>query len=413
MLLTNDVILDSANVLLDEARAINDCAQRLFSHEASREGYRTAIDLFLTSLEQGGKIVVTGVGKSGKIGEKIVATMLSLGTHAMFLHPVEAMHGDLGAVHAKDIVLALSYSGNTEELMRIVPSLEHRGVPIVGLGGNPHSQLAKCSAAWIDAQVGSEVSEIPAPTSSTTLALALGDAIAITLARQKKFTTHGFALNHPGGSLGRRLLLKVQDAMVATTQVATVLPTASLDLIIMEMTKHPKSGGVVVVEPLQQNHTRRDPSGMISPPSSVASEDGDASAMSSTTTNPDESTPSADVRATSLTKAEEEEEEQQQQHHQDDKEPAMKVIGVITHSNVHQVLKTGARETIFDIKARDIMTLDPVVCATNDLAVEALKRMTTHSTTGKDLPMLPVIDTTDKRTPWRGVVTLKDLQELF
>lgn len=400
MLLTNDVILDSANVLLDEARAINDCAQRLFSHEASREGYRTAIDLFLTSLEQGGKIVVTGVGKSGKIGEKIVATMLSLGTHAMFLHPVEALHGDLGAVHTKDIVLALSYSGNTEELMRIVPSLEHRGVPIVGLGGNPHSQLAKCSAAWIDAHVHSEVSEIPAPTSSTTLALALGDAIAITLARHNKFTTHGFALNHPGGSLGRRLLLKVQDAMVATTQVATVLPTASLDVVIMEMTKHPKSGGVVVVEPLQQNHTRRDPSGMVSPPSSVASEDGDASAMSSTTTNTEAS---ADDRTAS----------KEQQHQQDDKEPAMKVIGVITHSNVHQVLKTGARETIFDIKARDIMTLDPVVCATHDLAVEALKRMTTHSKTGKDLPMLPVIDTTDKRSPWRGVVTLKDLQELF
>ncbi|KAI9272713.1 hypothetical protein BDA99DRAFT_499043 [Phascolomyces articulosus] len=398
MIPTTNHILDSANVLMDEARVLNDCAQRLFSNETSRQGYQKAIDLMLSSLECGGKIVVTGVGKSGKISEKIVATMLSTGTSAVFLHPVEAMHGDLGAVHPDDVVLALSYSGNTEELMRIVPSLNHRGVPIIGLGGNAKSQLAKASAAWIDAYVQREASEIPAPTSSTTLALALGDAIALTLAKQRKFTTHGFALNHPGGSLGRRLLLKVKECMVPAQKVAAVSADASLDVVIMEMTRHPKGGGVVV---LQSFSGTKNPNGIStisadieqepSPPSSAASTDDTTTIASNEEEDGVDHGPGVSVASTTENS----------------------VLGVITHSNIHRILKTAARESVFDIRACDIMTPEPIVCSTEELATDALRMMVEKNPLGKELPLLPVIDGKDKRGTWSGVVTLKDLQELF
>ncbi|KAI9494165.1 hypothetical protein BDB00DRAFT_882861 [Zychaea mexicana] len=318
--------------------------------------------------------------------------MLSTGTAATFLHPVEAMHGDLGAVNEKDVVLALSYSGNTEELMRIVPSLNHRGVPIIGLGGNAKSQLAKISAAWIDGYVHREASEIPAPTSSTTLALALGDAIALTLAKQRKFTTHGFALNHPGGSLGRRLLLKVKECMVPAQKVATVPANASLDVVIMEMTRHPKGGGVVVLRNIPgslagNNTINEDIEQELSPPSSVASDD--ATTIASTSEEDEEGNSAIPPTETG------------------------QVIGVITHSNIHRILKTAARESVFDIRACDIMTPEPVVCSADELATEALRIMVDKKPQGKGLPLLPVIDGKDKRGAYRGVVTLKDLQELF
>ena len=413
ILTTSNVVRNSANVLMDEARVLNDCAQRLLSNETTRQGYQKAIELMLSSLECGGKIVVTGVGKSGKISEKIVATMLSTGTSAVFLHPVEAMHGDLGAVNSNDVILALSYSGNTEELMRIVPSLHHRGVPIIGLGGNSKSQLAKASAAWIDAFVHREASEIPAPTSSTTLALALGDAIALTLAKQRKFTTHGFALNHPGGSLGRRLLLKVKECMVPAQKVATVTENASLDVVIMEMTRHPKGGGVVVLRPgttknsygdILTGRNGNEIEQVPSPPSSAASTDDTTTIGSSSSSEIDDNSgngivdhgPGIMVSSTTT-----------------DNNKNGQVIGVITHSNIHRILKTAARESVFDIRACDIMTPEPVVCSTEELATDALRVMVEKNPLGKELPLLPVIDGKDKRGTWSGVVTLKDLQELF
>lgn len=388
----NDIIQHAAKVLLDEARALQECAERLQRSDASRKGYRQAIQLMNAALESGGKIVVTGVGKSGKIAEKIVATMLSTGTHATFLHPVEAMHGDLGVVGEKDVVLALSFSGNTEELMRMVPSLNHRGVPIIGLSGNPKSQLAKCCQAWIDGFVAHEVCpDVPAPTSSTTLALALGDAIALSLARQRQFTKHGFALNHPGGSLGRRLLLKVKDVMVPVDQVASVLADASLDVVIMEMTRYPKCGGVVVLRRLSPKLATAgdgEDENLLTPPSSSA------------TSDEDQSYPMTANNAV---------------HALDDtlSVGAEDILGIITHSNIHHVLKTAARDSIFDICARDVMTCVPVVCSVDDLASEAMKIMVENNPKNVELPLLPVIDPKNPQEPWRGVVTLKDLQELF
>src|SRR5690606_23389260 len=152
-----------------------------------------AVDLLVAALDAGGKIVVTGVGKSGKIGQKIAATLSSTGSLAVFLHPTEGLHGDLGLIQSRDAVLALSHSGNTEELVRLIPSLKSRKIPIVGIGGNSVSKLAAASDAWIDAAIDQEACPHNlAPTTSTTLALALGDALAVTLMRVRGFTEKSF-----------------------------------------------------------------------------------------------------------------------------------------------------------------------------------------------------------------------------
>ncbi|KAI8374605.1 uncharacterized protein BYT42DRAFT_576990 [Radiomyces spectabilis] len=360
---TDDIILDAANVLMEEAQALRAAATRLQMNAVSRDGYKQAIYLMFRALDCGGKIVVTGVGKSGKIGEKIVATMLSTGTCATFLHPVEALHGDLGTVQANDVVLALSFSGNTEELLMLLPSLKHRKVPVVGLGGNPNSKLARECAAWLDGFAVREAGgEIPAPTSSTTLALAVGDALALSLAKLRRFDTAGFALNHPGGTLGRRLLLKVRDAMVPADHVASVMSSASLDVVIMEMTKYPKGGCVIVLKDEATEEL------FPSPPSSAASDEDVMQDVHSNT-----------------------------------------VAGVITHGDIHRILKTSARDNIFHAKAGNIMTSNPIMCNWKDLASDAMRRMIDHNPKNY-LPLLPVTDD-DRR--WRGVVTLKDLQELF
>lgn len=365
---TEDIIDNAANILIEEASALNDAAQRLKTNAESKEGFHQAIYLMFKSLDAGGKVVVTGVGKSGKIGEKIVATMLSTGTCATFLHPVEALHGDLGTVQPNDVVLALSFSGNTEELLMLLPSLKHRNIPVIGLGGNSNSKLSRECAAWIDGYVKHEAGgSIPAPTSSTTLTLALGDALALTLAKLKTFTTDGFALNHPGGSLGRRLLLKVKDIYIDSSKVACVSPKTSLDVIIMEMTKHPKGSGVIVLDDDDLNfddNQARDVSLFPSPPLSETS---------------------------SLN-----EYECQKQ---------IKIVGVITHGDIHRILKASTHEGIFQICAVDIMSPHPVIFDQDGLASEAIAKMQE-----KNIPLLPVING-DK--DWVGVITLKDLQELF
>lgn len=360
---TEDIIDNAANILIEEAMGLTDAAQRLKTNTDSREGYNQAIYLMFKSLDAGGKVVVTGVGKSGKIGEKIVATMLSTGTCATFLHPVEALHGDLGTVQPNDVVLALSFSGNTEELLMLLPSLKHRNIPVIGLGGNANSKLARECAAWIDGYVKREAGgSIPAPTSSTTLTLALGDALALTLAKLRTFTTDGFALNHPGGSLGRRLLLKVKDIYIDSSKVACVSPKTSLDVIIMEMTRRPKGSGVIVLEDdvLTIEDTRHNtlfPSPPLSETSSLSGY-----------------------------------------------EKSNKIAGVITHGDIHRVLK-ASREGIFQICADDIMSSNPTVFNEEGLASDAIATMKENN-----IPLLPVIN---KDNSYVGVITLKDLQELF
>jgi arabinose-5-phosphate isomerase len=184
-----------------------------------------------------GRVVVTGMGKSGHIGSKIAATLASTGTPAFFVHPGEASHGDLGMITPGDVVLALSNSGETSEVLTILPLLKRMDTPLIALTGNPKSTLA-CEA-WVHLDVGVEKEACPldlAPTASTTAALAMGDALAIALLQARGFTPEDFALSHPGGSLGKRLLLRVKDLMHQGERLPVVHEDARLRDALMEMT---------------------------------------------------------------------------------------------------------------------------------------------------------------------------------
>jgi arabinose-5-phosphate isomerase len=184
-----------------------------------------------------GRIVVIGMGKSGHIGGKIAATFASTGSPAFFVHPGEASHGDLGMITDKDVVLALSNSGETSEILTILPLIKRLGVPLITLTGKPDSTLAKCADAHLDVSIDNEACPLGlAPTSSTTATLVMGDALAIALLEARGFTAEDFALSHPGGNLGRRLLLHVSDIMHTDAGIPQVKHDALLSDALMEMT---------------------------------------------------------------------------------------------------------------------------------------------------------------------------------
>lgn len=200
----------------DEAQAILDMITRL------DENFSKAVDLIYNCK---GKLIVTGVGKSGHVGEKIAATLASLGTPSFFLNPLDAYHGDLGMIATGDVVMAISYSGATDELLRFIPLLIERNVPIIGVSGNPKSILAQYSVCHLNIAVDHEADPLNlAPTSSTTTTMAMGDALACALVHLRNFKPSDFAQFHPGGSLGKRLLSRVKDFMVSTN-----LPVVSLN----------------------------------------------------------------------------------------------------------------------------------------------------------------------------------------
>jgi len=193
-----------------------------------------------------GRIVVLGMGKSGHIGNKIAATLASTGSPAFFVHPGEASHGDLGMITASDVVLALSNSGETKELLTILPLIKRQGVPLIAMTGNSESNLAKEADVNIDVSVEQEACPLNlAPTSSTTAALVMGDALAIALLEARGFTENDFAKSHPGGTLGRRLLLHISDIMHSGPEVPMVNVDATLRDGLMEMTD--KGLGMTVV----------------------------------------------------------------------------------------------------------------------------------------------------------------------
>ncbi len=193
-----------------------------------------------------GRVIVTGMGKSGHIGRKIAATLASTGTPAFFVHPGEASHGDLGMITAQDVVLALSNSGETEELLTILPLIKRLGTPLVALTGNSGSTLARAADVHLDVGVEREACPLGlAPTASTTAALAMGDALAVTLLEARGFTADDFARSHPGGRLGRRLLLLVDDVMHAGERLPRNAATDALGPALMEMTR--KGLGMTVI----------------------------------------------------------------------------------------------------------------------------------------------------------------------
>lgn len=185
-----------------------------------------------------GRIIVTGMGKSGHIGKKIAATLASTGSPAFFLHPSEASHGDMGMVTAKDVVIALSNSGSTPEIVTILPLIKRLGVPLITLTGNPQSLMAKEATVNIDVSVSNEACPLDlAPTSSTTAALVMGDALAIALLQARGFTADDFALSHPGGRLGRKLLLRVEDVMHTGDAIPKVTASTLLSDALVEVTQ--------------------------------------------------------------------------------------------------------------------------------------------------------------------------------
>lgn len=208
------------------------------------ENFDKAIDLLIHCR---GKVVVTGIGKSGQICRKIAATLASTGTPAFFLHPAEGIHGDLGMVAKEDVSLAISYSGETDELIGILPMVKRLGVPIISMTGNMQSTLARVSDVVLDLNVPEEACPLGlAPTASTTATLAMGDALAVALLEKRGFKESDFALLHPGGTLGRKLLFKVKDLMKVEEEIPLVNIRSDMRETLMEITsKHLGTTGVV------------------------------------------------------------------------------------------------------------------------------------------------------------------------
>jgi arabinose-5-phosphate isomerase len=229
--------IDSAKEVFQiESRALSNLAQRL------DENFSDAIDWILNST---GRVVVCGMGKSGIIGKKIAATLASTGTPSFFMHPGEAYHGDLGMITPSDTFLTISNSGETDEVIKLIPFLRSNGNYLVALTGNPKSTLAKAAHCHLDVGVDQEACPLQlAPTSSTTAALAMGDALAVTLMKARGFRPENFARLHPGGSLGRRLLSRVEDEMVRRDLPFVTEETRTIE--VLQTMTHGRLGVAVV-----------------------------------------------------------------------------------------------------------------------------------------------------------------------
>ncbi len=232
--------LDAGRRVLDiEARAVQALVQRLDG------GFSEAVDLLYDCK---GKVVVSGMGKSGLIGQKIAATMASTGTPSFFLHPAEGLHGDLGMVARGDVLIAISNSGETQEILQLLPFMERMSVPVMAIVGRMSSTLAKNSTVALDVSVAEEACPMGlAPTASTTATLAMGDALAVALLEKRGFKEQDFAQFHPGGTLGRRLLVKVRDVMHVGKELPQVKETVSASEAILEMSAK-KLGMTTVVD---------------------------------------------------------------------------------------------------------------------------------------------------------------------
>jgi arabinose-5-phosphate isomerase len=216
-------------VLTIEANAVTALAARIDGQ------FVRAIDIILQSR---GRVIVSGVGKSGHIGRKIAATLASTGTPAYFVHPAEAAHGDLGMIQPNDVLIALSNSGSTEELLVIVPFVKRMGARLIAMTGRPDSPLAQLSDVHLDVGVAEEACSLNlAPTASTTAALAMGDALAVVLLDARGFSPEDFARSHPGGALGRRLLTHVRDVMRTGDAIPYVTPEASFAEALLEISR--------------------------------------------------------------------------------------------------------------------------------------------------------------------------------
>ena len=225
----NELLALAGRVLDVESRAILKLRERL------DDSFPAACRL---CLETAGRVVVTGMGKSGHVARKIAATLASTGTPAFFMHPAEAGHGDLGMITAQDVLLAVSYSGETHEIVTILPLVKRMGAGLLSMSGKPESTLAKAADVHLNVAVDEEACPLNlAPTASTTASLAMGDALAVALLESRGFTAEDFARSHPSGSLGRRLLLRVEDIMHTGAEIPAVREHVRLSEGLVEMTR--------------------------------------------------------------------------------------------------------------------------------------------------------------------------------
>jgi len=224
----SDILEAARKVLRIEAEAVAALTDRINGE------FVRAVEMMLAC---SGRVVITGMGKSGLICQKIAATMASTGTPALFLHPAEGVHGDLGMVAKGDVVIAVSNSGETEELTRILPVIKRMGLPLIAMAGKPDSTLARAGDVFLDISVKEEACPLQlAPTASTTATLAMGDALAVALLLERGFREEDFALYHPGGALGKRLLLRVEDLMHGGTEIPVVSQETLLKNALYEIT---------------------------------------------------------------------------------------------------------------------------------------------------------------------------------
>jgi arabinose-5-phosphate isomerase len=238
-------IKKSEKNIVNHAKDIFDIQIEELQKVRNKIGYEIA-NVANLILNSSGKVVITGIGKSGIIGKKIAATLASTGTYAVFMNAAEGLHGDLGMIHPKDVVIAISNSGNSDEVVNILPSIKKIGAKIVAMTGNKNSKLGQAADFILDIGVDREACPMNlAPTCSTTATLVMGDALASILIELRNFKPENFALYHPGGSLGRRLLTKVEDVM--KEELAIVNKQASIEKVVLEMTEK-KLGAVCVIE---------------------------------------------------------------------------------------------------------------------------------------------------------------------
>lgn len=246
MQIDHDKLKQLATAVIDtELEAVSALRDRI------NDGFLKACEFMLHC---SGRIVVIGMGKSGHIGSKLAATLASTGTPAFFVHPGEASHGDMGMITDKDVVLALSNSGETSEILTILPLIKRLGVPLIVMTGKAQSTLANCASAYIDVSVEREACPLGlAPTSSTTAALVMGDALAIALLEARGFTAQDFAMSHPGGLLGRKLLLHVSDIMHTGDKIPMISESAFISDALLEMSA--KGLGMTAVIDTEQKIT--------------------------------------------------------------------------------------------------------------------------------------------------------------
>lgn len=243
--MTPDAVMESAytwfrSVIEAEAEALAGCASRLEARAVEQ-----AVEILVHCR---GKVVLLGVGKSGLIARKVAATLSSTGTTAAFLHASDAVHGDLGLLSASDVVIMISHSGETDELTSLLPHVQRRNVPMIAITGNMDSTLARSATVCLDGRVEREACPLGlAPTSSTTVALAIGDALAMAVARTKGLTAEDFAINHPAGRLGKRLTLRVSDLMQSGSNNPVIAPDADWRTLIHAISSY-RVGAVSVVD---------------------------------------------------------------------------------------------------------------------------------------------------------------------